>query len=118
MQQRHVLHCDDHLVLKRLPAELLVAPIAESHRVAFLAELCALASKISAEAPPDKRREHASKTYCLVAAVAREVARVGEGADFFVLGQFRGVEKARAHMHSSYALGVYDCARFAAPVFK
>ena len=29
---------------------------------------------------------------------------------FFALGQFRSAEKARAHLHSSYATGIYSLA--------
>lgn len=74
-----------------------------------------LADRIIADCPPDKRKEHHSKTYCLMSAISVEIERIkldGSSADFFALGQFRSIEKARAHLHSSTALGIFDLAGF------
>ena len=91
-----------------LPAALFATPAAPPLAAALIDGLTALAARVTADAPPDKRAEHASKTYALVAAVARERARRGAAAEFFVVGSPRKVEKARAHLHSSMALGVFD----------
>ena len=47
-------------------------------------------------------------------AVVSEAARSAPPGDgFFTLGQFRSAEKARAHLHSSYATGIYDLGHLA-----
>lgn len=63
-------------------------------------------------------QEHLNKTYCMICAVAAEVERLKlEGVatiDFLALGQFRSIEKARAHLCSSSALGIFDLDQFCA----
>jgi hypothetical protein len=94
---------------------------------AFVHELRRLAERIAydARAQLQLQREHAYKTYSLVAACAAKLEASGAlpGAlvkdapssasdveDFFVLGAFRPSEKARAHMHASTVLGLFDVA--------
>lgn len=101
--------------LRLLPVSLLERRLGAPAQAAFHRQLARLAAQILAAAPAELRKEHASKTYCLVAATHAEVARRGAAADFFVTGQWRGAEKARAHLHSSYALGIYDVSQFAVP---
>ena len=48
--------------------------------------------------------------YALVAACAAEIDQHGSEGGFFVLGKHRPAENAQAHMHSSYALALYDIA--------
>ena len=61
-------------------------------------------------------QEHLSKTYCMMCAVAAEAERLklesSASVDFVALGQFRSIEKARAHLHSSTALGIFDLGQF------
>ena len=66
--------------------------------------------------PAEKRHEHASKTYYMMAACHKEIRKRKETEDgsgkeerpFVALGRFRSAEKARAHLHSSSAAAVYD----------
>ena len=74
----------------------------------FCSELRSLDQRIMADVPAAKRGEHASKTYHLFVGAADAVRDAPAGDSFFALGQFRSAEKARAHLHSSYATGVYD----------
>ena len=49
------------------------------------------------------KSKHASKTYATVAAAVAPAA----AGECFIIGQFRGGEKARCHLHSSFAVGLY-----------
>jgi hypothetical protein len=79
----------------------------------FAEENSRLARQVEEDATAEHRAQHSAKTYALVAAVHAETRRraetgSGAGGGFFVVGMYRGAEKARPHMHSSYALEVYD----------
>lgn len=79
----------------------------------FCAELCTLDERIMADVPAEKRGEHASKTYHMLVCAAEAARSAPPGDGFFTLGQFRSAEKARAHLHSSYATGIYDLGHLA-----
>ena len=79
----------------------------------FCAELCTLDERIMADVPAEKRGEHASKTYHMLVSAAEAARSAPPGDGFFALGQFRSAEKARAHLHSSYATGIYDLGHLA-----
>ena len=68
---------------------------------AYLDGLCTLTERILGDAPPPSAPS-ASKTYATVAAAVAPAA-----ARCFIIGQFRGGEKARCHLHSSFAVGLY-----------
>ena len=80
---------------------------------AFLGELRRLAARIAFDASADVRRQHVYKTYALVVACAE--ASEADGEEFFVLGAHRPSEKARAHLHSSFATGLFNLEAWAAP---
>ena len=73
-------------------------------------ELRAVDGHIMRDVPADKRREHASKTYHMMLCAADAERDSPPGVGFFAIGQFRSAEKACAHLHSSYAGGIYDLA--------
>ena len=79
----------------------------------FCSELCTLDERIMADVPAEKRGEHASKTYHMLVSAAEAARSAPPGDGFFALGQFRSAEKARAHLHSSYATGIYDLGHLA-----
>ena len=74
----------------------------------FCAELRDLDRRISREMPAAQRAEHTAKTYRMVVAAADAARDALPGASFFVLGSLRLAERAHAHLHSSYATGLYD----------
>ena len=74
----------------------------------FCAELRDLDRRISREMPAAQRAEHTAKTYRMVVAAADAARDALPGAIFFVLGSLRLAERAHAHLHSSYATGLYD----------
>ena len=89
--------------LRALPAALLGARVPPAVEKAYLDGLCTLTERILGDAPAAKRAEHASKTYATVAAAVAPAA----AGECFIIGQFRGGEKARCHLHSSFAVGLY-----------
>ena len=91
-----------------LPPALFTHRVASALEMRFCAELRTLDQRIMADVPAAKRGEHASKTYHLFVSAADAVRDAPPGDSFFALGQFRSAEKARAHLHSSYATGIYD----------
>ena len=91
-----------------LPPVLFTHRVASALEMRFCAELRTLDQRIMADVPAAKRGEHASKTYHLFVSAADAVRDAPPGDSFFALGQFRSAEKARAHLHSSYATGIYD----------
>lgn len=103
--------------LPLLPASLSGARLPTDLEEKFISELRRLAARISSDATDEVRREHAYKTYALVAACAAALDGASSAAerDFFVLGADRPAEKARAHMHASFALGLFDVAGWAEP---
>ena len=97
--------------LQPLPRRLYASRMTADLESRFCAELRSLAADISAAVPDSKRSEHFSKTYWMMAMVAAEAADVavaGSAAPFVAIGQLRSAEKARAHLHSSTALGLFD----------
>ena len=95
-----------------LPEALLSSRLPSDLEAAFIAELRRLAARIAYDLPsPEAIAAHAYKTYALVVACA--AAMDGGGGEFFALGAHRVAEKARAHMHSSFALGLYDLSGWA-----
>ena len=114
--------------LPELPEALTRARMPAPVEAAFVHELRRLAERIAydARAQLQLQREHAYKTYSLVAACAAKLEASGalpgavvkddapssasDGGDFFVLGAYRPSEKARAHMHASTVLGLFDVA--------
>jgi hypothetical protein len=113
--------------LPELPEALTRARMPAPVEAAFVHELRRLAERIAydARAQLQLQREHAYKTYSLVAACAAKLEASGalpgalvkdapssasDGGDFFVLGAFWPSEKARAHMHASTVLGLFDVA--------
>ena len=113
--------------LPELPEALTRARMPAPVEAAFVHELRRLAERIAydARAQLQLQREHAYKTYSLVAACAAKLeasgalpgalvkdapSRASDVEDFFVLGAFRPSEKARAHMHASTVLGLFDVA--------
>lgn len=94
--------------LSVLPDALFHHRVASALEMRFCSELRALDQRIMAEVPPPKRGEHTSKTYHMFVAAANALRDAPAGESFFALGQMRKVEGARAHLHSSYATGVYD----------
>ena len=114
--------------LPELPEALTRARMPATVEAAFVHELRRLAERIAydARAQLQLQREHAYKTYSLVAACAAKLEASGalpgavvkddapssasDGGDFFVLGAYRPSEKARAHMHASVVLGLFDVA--------
>jgi len=98
--------------LPPLPHRLYASRMPTDLEGRFCAELRSLAADIAAAVPDAKRSEHFSKTYWMmtkVAAEAEAVAAAGS-APFVAIGQFREAEKARAHLHSSTACGLFDVA--------
>jgi hypothetical protein len=113
--------------LPELPEALTRARMPAPVEAAFVHELRRLAERIAydARAQLQLQREHAYKTYSLVAACAAKLeasgalpgalvkdapSRASDVDDFFILGAFRPSEKAIAHMHASTVLGLYDVA--------
>ena len=100
--------------LPELPPHLFAKRINSESENAFLNKLSEMQGHIMADCPEAQRNEHASKTYTLVATMHEKLRATGFGQDddFFVLGQYRGEEKARAHMHSSVPM-VLDISQLA-----
>ena len=98
----------------RFPLPTKIASLVVAYRILhhvelrFCAELRTLDQRIMADVPAAKRGEHASKTYHMLVGAADVARDAPPGDGFFALGQFRSAEKARAHLHSSYATGIYD----------
>lgn len=95
--------------LPLLPPCLFERRLPRERERAFSNELVSLSNKVLSDVPPAKRCEHASKTYWMLACIISEEARK-RGGDFVALGRFRSAEKARAHMHSTTATGLFDLA--------
>ena len=107
--------------LTPLPVGLLEQRVERDVEESFGDALLALDAQIMADAAPaGKRAEHASKTYhlqaCCIRLLRREAPTEAPGADgrvdgaarpFVAVGMYRGSEKARAHVHSSYCTGLY-----------
>tara|TARA_B100000795_G_C22750540_1_gene419226 strand:- start:133 stop:516 length:384 start_codon:yes stop_codon:yes gene_type:complete len=94
----------------KLPPELVERRLKELEDN-FNSTLSRLAERILNDCPEDKRNEHQSKTYFLVSAIYKEVCRRKESKqnlEFFVLGEERSIEKARAHMFSNSATGLFE----------
>ena len=106
----------DSLPLPTLPDALFAKRLPSDQEYRFNTELSKLTSRIIADVPAEKRHEHASKTYYMMAACHKEILQRKETEDgsgkeerpFVALGRFRSAEKARAHLHSSSAAAVYD----------
>ena len=106
----------DSLPLPTLPDALFAKRLPSDQENRFNTELSKLTSRIIADVPAEKRHEHASKTYYMMAACHKEIRKRKETEDgsgkeerpFVALGRFRSAEKARAHLHSSSAAAVYD----------
>eukprot|EP00908_Phaeocystis_cordata_P003532 Transcript_13872.p1 GENE.Transcript_13872~~Transcript_13872.p1 ORF type:complete len:406 (+),score=189.68 Transcript_13872:932-2149(+) len=94
--------------LPELPAALFPHRVGAALELRFCAELRTLDQRIMADVPAAKRGEHASKTYHMLVGAADAARDAPPGDGFFALGQFRSAEQARAHLHSSYATGIYD----------
>ncbi len=95
-----------------LPAALVAAERrldAQTER-RFVEHNSRMAKALQAAAPEGVWAEHVPKTYALVAATHAATLHADEhaGAGFFVVGAYRGAEKARPLMHSSYALQLFD----------
>ena len=72
----------------------------------FCELLVEIDERIIADAPPQKRGEHASKTYHMHACCGKLLAESAD-APFVAVGVFRAAEKARALLHSDYCRGLY-----------
>ena len=92
--------------MAQLPEELFGHRLTELERP-FLESLSMLAERILKDCPEEKRGGHLSKTYFLISRIYQEVQR-REGEKFFALGAQRGAEKARAHMFSNTACGLFE----------
>jgi hypothetical protein len=90
--------------LPTLPKELFKLRLMDVEE-AFMRELRMIATNIIKDTPDAKRKEHASKTYHMLSCIG---GLAEKDKEFFALGRFRSSEHARAHMHSSYAMGVYS----------
>ena len=100
-------------LLPELPSTLFERRLAPASEAAFCEQLRTLSARIMADVPAEKRGEHASKTYHMLVSAAEAARSAPPGDGFFALGQFRSAEKARAHLHSSYATGIYDLGHLA-----
>jgi hypothetical protein len=95
--------------MRKLPSELVERRLKELED-RFNSTLSCLAKRILNDAE-DKRIEHQSKTYVLVSEIHKEVCRrkkSNTNFEFFVLGEERSIEKARAHMFSNSATGLFE----------
>ena len=92
--------------MKPLPTELFEHRLKERESP-FLETLSKLAEQILRDCPEEKRFGHLSKTYFLISQIYQEVQQ-RKGEEFFALGVYRGAERARAHMFSNSACGLYE----------